>query len=878
MSIDETLPAGPSPSGKPTSPVKCAAPPGYELIELIGQGGMGEVYRAVDVRLGREVAIKLLRPEYCDFPRAVERFRFEARITGRLQHPGIPAVHELGQMLDGRPFLAMKLVAGTTLKRLLDERPELSHDRGRFIAIFEQVCQAVGYAHAQGIIHRDLKPGNVMVGAFGEVQVMDWGIAKQLHSNAPAGEKIEPELESLATLLDETCAAPVAATQVGSVLGTPSYMAPEQARGEIDRLAPPSDVFALGAILCHILTGEPPVVGRTAEQVRRQVAAGELQEAYERLERCGAEAEWVELCRKCLAAEPSQRPSDGAAVAEAVARIRHAAEERARRAELARAEALVREKEQRKRRRVWIGLAVSLLVGLLISVGLGVRAELLRRQADQARRAEAEARQAEAEARMQAQKRLTQVEKSNQIITAIFADLDLRQVRDSGEPLEAVLAERLRTAARQLEGEAVGDPLVVATMQHRLAQSLVSLGYPQDAVELFEKAHQTRRTRLGENDPETLETASRLGMAYGQAGRLPEAIQLLEETLERRKEQLGNTDPATLVTMNDLAVLYTRAGRVAEAIPLLEQCYRLTADRLGVDHAESFVALSNLAAAYAADGTWELAIPLLEDYLQRIGEKLGPNHPYTLSMMNNLAEAYQQLGDFEQSIRLRADVVQRRRNTLGSRHPDTLVAMAGLASAYWATRRMDLAVEQLQETALLLEETGFRQTWASQVVQDLITALQTTGRYAEAESWARKWLDVVAGRTGKKSQPYAEALQALGDCLYYQKRYDDAASYYHQAMEIHDQFEPQAGRIRTLAALLSAELALGREQQADQYAKRLAEELAAVESRFSPDDQAAVHQTLDELWHRAKQLERADWLAIQLPAIKAFIDDPTQRQ
>src|SRR5262249_1285992 len=145
---------------------------------------------ARDVALGRDVAVKVLHPRYTPDSAAARRFLHEARITGQLQHPGIPAVHQVGTCPDGRPFLAMKLVKGRTLEALLKDRPDPTADRGRLLAVFEQVCQAVGYAHAHQVLHRDLKPANVMVGAFGEVQVMDWGLAKVLgpYESAPVAE------------------------------------------------------------------------------------------------------------------------------------------------------------------------------------------------------------------------------------------------------------------------------------------------------------------------------------------------------------------------------------------------------------------------------------------------------------------------------------------------------------------------------------------------------------------------------------------------------------------------------------------------------------------------------------------------------------------
>ncbi len=152
----------------------------YELGEEIAHGGMGVVYRATDTTFGREVAVKVLQEKYGLASEVGRRFADEARITGQLQHPAIPPVHGLGTLADGRPFLAMKLIRGRNLDELLAERPDPAHERGRFVAVFEKICEAVAYAHAHKVLHRDLKPANIMVGNYGEVQVMDWGLAKVL--------------------------------------------------------------------------------------------------------------------------------------------------------------------------------------------------------------------------------------------------------------------------------------------------------------------------------------------------------------------------------------------------------------------------------------------------------------------------------------------------------------------------------------------------------------------------------------------------------------------------------------------------------------------------------------------------------------------------
>src|SRR5262249_49638115 len=152
------------------------------------------------------------------------RFLDETRLTGRLQHPGIPPVHEQGTLDDGRPYFTMKLIRGRTLDTLLKERASPLDDLPRFVTIFGQVCQTVAYAHSQGVIHPDLKPHNIMVGAFGEVQVMDWGLAKVLASDNVADADTVPGEDD------------VSHTQAGQALGTPAYMPPEQARGEQETL------------------------------------------------------------------------------------------------------------------------------------------------------------------------------------------------------------------------------------------------------------------------------------------------------------------------------------------------------------------------------------------------------------------------------------------------------------------------------------------------------------------------------------------------------------------------------------------------------------------------------------------------------------------
>jgi tetratricopeptide (TPR) repeat protein len=355
----------------------------YDIGEQIARGGMGVVYRATDTILGREVAIKVLQGRFAPESAAARRFLSEARITGQLQHPNIPAIHDVGTLSDGRPFLAMRLVKGRTLDSMIGDRGEGGPN---LITAFESACQAVGYAHAHHVVHRDLKPSNIMIGAFGEVQVMDWGLAKIVGAATPAGEPTDADATvAAATAIDSDREADDV-TRAGSVLGTPAYMPPEQAIGAIDQIDERSDVFGLGAILCAILTGQPPFVGGNAESTRQLAARAKLDGALLRLDGCQAEPELVALCKRCLSVEKADRPANATEVAQAVAALRAAADERARKAELDRAAAEAEAREQRKRRRVQLALAASVL-SLLVAAG----AAAWWIQADREARAAAEA-------------------------------------------------------------------------------------------------------------------------------------------------------------------------------------------------------------------------------------------------------------------------------------------------------------------------------------------------------------------------------------------------------------------------------------------------------------------------------------------------------
>ena len=222
----------------------------YELRELIARGGMGVVYAAEDEKLHRRVALKVL-DTVAENAELAQRLIREARILAQLEHPGIVPVHDVGTLPDGRVFYTMKFVEGLRLDQYLQQVDTLPQR----LRLFLRICDAVAFAHARGVLHRDLKPANIMVGSFGEVLVMDWGLAKILQEQGAANETVFASLKKENPGSDETQSTVV--TEHGTVMGTPGYMSPEQERGETEKIDARSDVFSLGALLKFVSSNSP---------------------------------------------------------------------------------------------------------------------------------------------------------------------------------------------------------------------------------------------------------------------------------------------------------------------------------------------------------------------------------------------------------------------------------------------------------------------------------------------------------------------------------------------------------------------------------------------------------------------------------------------
>jgi len=309
-SIERTRPDSPSARNRSDTRLPSIDVTRYRFGDVLGEGGMGEVLLAYDVHIGRDVAVKRIRTTE---PSAEELARFvrEARVQGRLEHPAVVPVHDLAIDRDGRPFFVMKRLTGTTMLELLGKlragsETDAAATRRRLLHAFVDVCLAVEFAHSRGIIHRDLKPANIMLGDFGEVYVLDWGVARAMTDAADPDGPPSVSRPFAAGLKLES-----GDTLVGTVLGTPAYMAPEQLAG--DRAGPAADIYALGCILYEITAG-------VALHAQGRNAAGALPQPVARpsSHRPDAPPELDAICERATQVDPADRVGSARALGDAV--------------------------------------------------------------------------------------------------------------------------------------------------------------------------------------------------------------------------------------------------------------------------------------------------------------------------------------------------------------------------------------------------------------------------------------------------------------------------------------------------------------------------------------------------------------------------------
>ena len=428
----------------------------YTITRLHATGGIGRIWLARDATIGRDIALKDLRPERASNPAVWGRFLREAQITGQLEHPGIVPIYELGHREDGNPFYTMRFVKGRTLREAIQayhqkrERGELGLlDLRELLTAFVGVCNAVAYAHSRGVIHRDLKPANVVLGEYGEVMVLDWGLAKEVRNTGPETTDHSPtsDAPSPGTRFEDTLE--------GQVLGTPAYMAPEQADGRLADIDARTDVYGLGAILYELLTGHTPFTGASTDEVLSRVRNLAPDRPRDRVP--GTPPSLEAICLKALAKHPGERYPTAKTLAEDVSRFQADEPTTAYREPLA-----VRASRWARRHR---SLVLSAFAALVVAVPILVTGMVLLNNSEQRER---EARKKEERERERAQ---TNYQRSLHAADALTEEL-ARGIRPiAGTQTKTVL--EILERGKKITDELLTDPDPAPEAMERKARMLV---------------------------------------------------------------------------------------------------------------------------------------------------------------------------------------------------------------------------------------------------------------------------------------------------------------------------------------------------------------------------------------------------------------------
>ncbi len=737
----------------------------YKLLQRLGEGGMGTVWQAEQTEpVRRTVAVKLIKSDL-DSGQYPARFEAERQALALMDHPNIAKVFDAGTTPDGRPYFVMELVKGLPFTRYCDEARLTLRER---LGLFILVCQAVQHAHQKGIIHRDLKPSNILVALYDGKpvpKVIDFGVAKALHQ--PLTEK---------TLV----------TELGVLVGSPEYAAPEQAEVDALDIDTRADIYSLGVILYELLTGakpfdrrqwqsgglhellrlirevEPPTPSTrlTGVDTLAETAARRQTDPKQLAKLVRGELDWIVM--KCLEKERSRRYDTANDLALEIGRF-------------LRDEPVLAgppSKGYRLKKFVWrnkgpvltaAAMAV-LLVGGMVGTSWGmVNAELARKQALVS---------------------LGQLKKGNEILGSVFKDVDPRADEKGGDSLRVQLGERLAQAAAQLEGEAVGDALVVARLQSILGTTLRELGHYDRALPLLEEAQQTMAASLGADNADTLASKNELALLYLRWGHYVRAEPLLQEVLKARSAKLGADDLDTLDSKNNLAMLYYEWAQYPKAELLFQEVLQARTAKLGADRRETLVSKNNLAALYVAQSQFAQAEPLFQQVLQARTRQLGADDIATLATKNDLAVLSKKRGKYREAERLFHEVQLGSTAKLGAYHPYTLLIKNNFAEMYSAQRDYTKAEPLLQDVAHVQTiRLGADHPHTLTSKNNLAMVYEALRQYPKAESLCQEVLHSRIVTLGLNNRKTLESKRNLATLYSAQKQYDKAEPLYQEVLQ-----------------------------------------------------------------------------------------------
>jgi tRNA A-37 threonylcarbamoyl transferase component Bud32 len=737
---------------------------------------MGAVFKAWDKDLRRSLALKVALQGSSSTAAAhstlkLARFVEEAQITGQLDHPGIVPVHEMGVDGEGRVFFTMRLVRGRDLRRIFDLYWNQEEDwtQTRILHVLLKVLEALAFAHTKGVIHRDLKPSNVMVGRFGEVYIMDWGVARILGTKDTRDLRLKSATDTLSAVhSDRHEHADIepessVVTMDGEVLGTPAYMPPEQARCETELLSQRSDVYSVGAMLYHLLCGQTPYVPRGARIAPWMVLMRVLEGAPKPILELNPQAapELVAICEKAMQREAADRYAN----AEAMKSDLEAFLEN--RVVAAFETGVVAEvRKWVARNRALAGSLMALVV--LVFVGLAGFGYTQRVYAKELKTKNTSLTQATQRAEHQQQVAAQMLE----LFTGMFLAQDPTQAR--GRTL--TVADVLEKASGELLEDSQLDSEVRSALLISVAQLLYSLDLKQEAAKLYAEAHQLRAESLGETAPPTLEALAHL---IGVAGvlRWPQAEELAQ--LRLRLQRSVHAADATEVVEAEctLATIYVMLGSGDEAERLFEHVIEVQRAHPENQKLIAINAANNLADLWARGGEHERAIEFMTDWVALVERSTGSESLITLCALETLCGIYLRAEYYDEARDALERVSEIRARTEGTDSVDYLLTRARLGQCLLLARQLEQAEDILRRALHDLEAVFSPAHEITDIPRwDLARTLQLRGKQADSETLFRYLLKKYERSYGEGNYSTVSALQRLIETLRDQGQLEEARS------------------------------------------------------------------------------------------------------
>jgi tetratricopeptide (TPR) repeat protein/tRNA A-37 threonylcarbamoyl transferase component Bud32 len=806
--------------------------PGFEVLAELGRGGMGVVYQARQTSLERVVALKVLRAgAYADDAER-SRFRAEAQAAARLQHPNIVQVHEVGEY-DGRPFLVLEYLEGGSLNDRLAGAP-LSPRLAAGLA--EILARAVHAAHQQGIVHRDLKPANVLLAHAG---VSDATTVRRPDPHGLTAETPKIADFGLAKRLDSD----TGQTPSGAIVGTPSYMAPEQAAGKARTVGPAADIYSLGALLYEMLTGRPPFRGESPIETLQQVVADEPVAPRALQPKLPRDLETI--CLKCLQKEPEKRYASAGALAEDLRRFLDGESIRAR--PLGPVARLYR---WGKRKPALAGLLALLVVGTAVSTWQAVRATVAERERDRQRMAaEEEAASSRAVLDFLNENVLGQASAFNQAISGAAPDPDLK-VRTA-----------LDRAAAGLPGKFPNRPRVEAAVRTALGSAYLDVAAYDTARAHLDEAVRLSREALGEDHPDTLKATSSLARVCLKQGKYDDAEALFARLRDSYGRLYGAEHPETLCARAELATVAQARGDLDRAEVLYTEVLEATRRALGDEYRGTLDTSTNLALLYRTRGRFHEAERLLTTVIEANRKALGDQHPDTLHTRQNLAELYLAEGRHEKALPMLREAVEAARLTYGEEHDETCTARNNLANCYFNLGRPAEA-EPLFESNLDAQRRhlGEEHPHTLGTLGNLATLYLSRGEPAKAEPLFAKTLSVLRRTAAADSPDVLRAAKGLASVYYRQRKYAEAEPLYVEALagcrKVLGEEHPNTLMVtKSLAALY---VAWGKDDKAEPLFEQQRAVLARRPGGAEDPQTASVLASLGRIRLRLKKADEAE--------------------